>query len=541
MKITFYGAARTVTGSCHMVEACDKKFLIDCGMFQGRLTDQMLNYENFPFNINEVDFVILTHAHIDHSGRIPKLYKAGYTGEIYATNATMDLCRIMLPDSGHIQEKEIEWVNKKRRRAGKKETEPMYTAQDGLDALKLFHGINYDEEIRINENLSFRMIDAGHMLGSAIVEITITEDGKTERLVFSGDLGNTDMPIIKDPTYIEGADYLVMESTYGDRVHGRLEDQSDEFIDILLKTVDRGGNVIIPSFAVGRTQEILYEINRYAAMKGIGDKISKIPVYVDSPLAVNATNIFMENPEYYDDEALRYLLKGDNPLEFPNLHFISTAEESKALNEDLTPKVIISASGMCEVGRIKHHLKHNLYRPECTVLFVGFQAEGTLGKKIQSGEKIVKIFGEEIAVNAEIRSLDAFSGHADKLGLIAWVDKMVEKPKAIFIVHGEYTGQQALKNELTEKFKINCIIPDYKETYTKDGVLVESTNTEYQSTRFDILELLSFLKEDVDNMTNTVKAEIKHNGSENDLVQIKKKLNELKESLSNIKTMKYDK
>lgn len=541
MKITFYGAARTVTGSCHMVEACDKKFLIDCGMFQGRLTDQMLNYEEFPFNINEIDFVILTHAHIDHSGRVPKLYKAGYTGEIYTTNATVDLCRIMLPDSGHIQEKEIEWVNKKRRRAGKKETEPMYTAQDGLDAVKLFHGINYDEEIIINENLSFRMIDAGHMLGSAIVEITVTEEGKTERLVFSGDLGNTDMPIIKDPTYIEGADYLVMESTYGDRVHGKLEDQSDEFIDILLKTTDRGGNVIIPSFAVGRTQELLYEINRYAAMKGIGDRVSKIPVYVDSPLAVNATNIFMENAEYYDDEALRYLLKGDNPLEFPNLHFVSTAEESKALNEDTTPKVIISASGMCEVGRIKHHLKHNLYRPECTVLFVGFQAEGTLGKKIQTNERIVKIFGEEIAVNAEIRTLDAFSGHADKLGLIKWIDKMLEKPKTIFIVHGEYTGQQALKNELTEKFKINCIIPDYKETYTKDGILVEATNTSYQSTRFDILELLSFLKEDVDNMTNTVKTEIKHNGNENDLVQIKNKLNELKESLSNIKTMKYDK
>ncbi len=539
MKITFYGAARTVTGSCHMVEACGKKFLVDCGMFQGRLTDQMQNYEDFPFNINEIDFVILTHAHIDHSGRIPKLYKAGYTGKIYTTTATVDLCKIMLADSGHIQEKEIEWINKKRKRAGKKETEPMYTAQDGLDSMKLFEGVNYEDEIKISDDLSFRLIDAGHMLGSAIVEVDLKEDGEEKKLVFSGDLGNTDMPIIKDPTFIEGADYLVMESTYGDRLHGNIEDQSDTFIQILLDTVERGGNIIIPSFAVGRTQELLYEINRYAAMKGVGEKIKKIPVYVDSPLAVNATNIFIDNPEYYDDDALRYLLKGDNPLEFDNLHFVSTAEESKALNEDRTPKIIISASGMCEVGRIKHHLKHNLYRPECTVLFVGFQAEGTLGKKILSGEKIVKIFGEEIAVNAEIRYLDAFSGHADRDGLLNWIDKMTTKPKHIFIVHGEYSAQQALKGYIFDKFNISSTIPDYKESYNEKGELIGSTKSTYQSTRFDILELLSFLKEDVDKMTNSVKSELKHTGDENDLAQIREKLNELKNSLSDIKSSKY--
>jgi metallo-beta-lactamase family protein len=467
MNITFYGAAKTVTGSCHLVETCGKKFLVDCGMFQGKLTEQMLNYENFPFNVNEIDFVILTHAHIDHSGRIPKLYKQGYTGTIYATNATVDLCSIMLPDIGHIQEKEIEWVNKKRRRAGKKESLPMYTAQDGSDSMKLFKGLEYDQTIVIDENISFKMIDAGHMLGSSIVLLDIKEDNKVKRLVFTGDLGNMDMPILNNPEYIDKADYLVIESTYGNRLHGEIKDQSAEFIDIILKTIERGGNLIIPSFAVGRTQELLYEINKYADLPETKNKLRKIPVYVDSPLAVNATKIFEDNPEYYDEEALKYLIKGENPLNFENLHFIVSPEESKALNEDPIPKIIISASGMCEVGRIKHHLKHNLYRPESTVLFVGFQAEGTLGKKIMSGEKLVKIFGEEIAVKAEIRSLDAFSGHADKNGLLAWIDKIQQKPSNIFIVHGEYAGQQVFRSEILNKFGINSIIPSLEETYNE--------------------------------------------------------------------------
>ena len=266
MNLTFYGAAKTVTGSCTMVEVAGNKFLIDCGMFQGKMTDQMLNYDDFPFDVNDIDFMILTHAHIDHSGRIPKLYKAGYANPIYATHATVDLCGIMLADSGHIQEKEIEWVNKKRRRAGKKENEPMYTAQDGIDSMKLFKGVDYNKKITINENISFTLVDAGHMLGSSIVLLDLTENGQTKRVVFTGDLGNKNMPIIKDPTYIEGADHLIMESTYGNRLHGKMEDQSDKFIDILLRTIERGGNLIIPSFAVGRTQEILYEINKYAIM-----------------------------------------------------------------------------------------------------------------------------------------------------------------------------------------------------------------------------------------------------------------------------------
>ncbi|MEG1705191.1 MAG: MBL fold metallo-hydrolase [Clostridia bacterium] len=537
MNITFYGAARTVTGSCHMVEACGKKFLVDCGMFQGRLTEQMLNYENFPFNVNEIDFVVLTHAHIDHSGRIPKLYKQGYTGPIYATNATKDLCSIMLPDSGHIQEKEIEWVNKKRRRAGKKETQAMYTSQDGIDSMKLFKGIEYEQKIVINDDISFTLVDAGHMLGSAFVLLDIRENGEIKRVVFTGDLGNSDMPILNDPKPIDRADYLVIESTYGNRLHGEIKDQSTEFIQIILDTIARGGNLIIPSFAVGRTQELLYQINKYADIPEIKDKIDKIPVYVDSPLAVNATRIFEENPEYYDEEALNYLLKGENPIGFENLHFIVSPDESKALNEDPTPKIIISASGMCEVGRIKHHLKHNLFRPECTVLFVGFQAEGTLGKKIMSGEKLVKIFGEEIAVNAEVRYLDAFSGHADKNGLLNWVDKMSQKPRNIFIVHGEYLGQQVFKNELLNKFGISAIIPSLEETYTLDGVLKETKAT-YNSTRFDILEELSFLKQDIDDVTNIVKSEIKHSTEGEDLHGIQAKLAELQDAIESLKSLK---
>lgn len=537
MKITFYGAARTVTGSCHMVEASGKKFLVDCGMFQGRLSEQIINYEEFPFDLSEIDFVILTHAHIDHSGRIPKLYKQGYKNTIYATTATLDLCSIMLPDSGHIQEKEIEWVNKKRIRAGKSPNEAMYTAQDGVDSLKLFKGINYDEDIIIDENIRFKMKDAGHMLGSAIVEIYIKEAGKEQKIVFTGDLGNTNMPIINDPEYVDSADYLVIESTYGDRLHGSIEDQSAKFIDIILKTIESGGNLIIPSFAVGRTQEILYEINKFLAIKGIGEKIKKIPVYVDSPLAVNATKIFEENPRYYDDDALRLLLAGDNPLDFENLHFVQSSEESKALNEDTTPKIIISASGMCEVGRIKHHLKHNLYKPNSTVLFVGYQAEGTLGKKILSGEKLVKIFGEEIAVNASIEYLDSFSGHADRDGLLNWIEKMQNKPKNIFIVHGEYESATAFKNHIYNRFKISSVVPGLGESYTLDGTLIEVKQDVFTMNKHDIYEILAALKTDVDVLTNRVKAKLKTDVELDDLTDVQTKLATLKDMVDVLKTM----
>ena len=377
--------------------------------------------------------------------------------------------------------------------------------------------------------------------GSAIIEIDIKEDGKIKRYVFSGDIGNDDLPIINDPTKIERADMLLVESTYGNRLHGNIKDQSGEFIDIITSTIERGGNIIIPSFAVGRTQDVLYELNKFSAIPEFKAKLDSIPIYVDSPLAVNATNIFKENPEYYDEETLQYLLKGDSPLEAKNLNFVISADESRALNMDPTPKIIISASGMCEVGRIKHHLKHNLYRPECTVLFVGYQAEGTLGKRILSGERLVKIFGEEIAVNAEIRSLDGFSGHADKNGILDWIGALKNKPEAIFLNHGEYDSQLGLKEAIIEKFGIeNVIIPCMEESYLGDGTPTKTVH-KYNSTRFDILEELSILKEEMDNITNVVKGELKNSLNEDELSKLKKQLAELKavtDKISGVKSKK---
>ncbi len=534
MNITFYGAAQNVTGSCHMVEVAGHKFLVDCGLFQGNLTNQMLNYEEFPFNVQEIEFVILTHAHIDHSGRIPKLYKAGYKNPVYCTTATKELCKIMLPDSGHIQETEIEWVNRKRMRAGKQPNEPIYTQQDAIDCLEIINGVEYNTRVKINENISFNLVDAGHMLGSAIVELFLTENGEEKKVTFTGDLGNMNLPIINDPQTIDGTDILVTESTYGDRLHSSISDQSSKFIQIILDTIRRGGNVIIPSFAVGRTQEILYEINKYLSDDSIKEELSKIPVYVDSPLAVNATKIFETQHQYYDEEALSYLLKGDNPLVFDNLHFSETSEESQALNTEMTPKIIISASGMCEVGRIKHHLKHNLYRPECTILFVGYQAEGTLGKKIINGEPLVKIFGEEIAVNAEIKYLDAFSGHADRDGILNWIAAMKKKPEQIFIVHGETDAQTVLKEYIEQGFKINSTIPAYQEQYDMNGTLLSDGKNSYKASRFNILELMASLKEEVDSMTNNVKRNLKSDVDADYLQVMVNKLKSVQDAINEV-------
>ena len=406
MNITFLGAAKTVTGSCYYLEMNNKKILIDCGMFQGNSGHKDMNFEPFPFNAEELDFVLLTHAHIDHSGRIPKLYKEGFRGEVIATKATVELCEIMLPDSGHIQEMEHEWLNRKRLRAGKPPIDPLYTYQDAMDCMSVFRKVHYDEYVTLPGNITARFRDAGHILGSSILELWINENGQETKLVFSGDLGNKDMPILRDPTIIDSADYLFIESTYGDRLHQSKENKISRFVDIILDTIDKGGNVVIPSFAVGRTQEIIYEINKQ--LSKYDEKIKKlfsIPVYVDSPLAISATEVFRNNLDCYDDEAKAYIENGDNPLDFPTLQFTKTPDESRQLNENNECKIIISASGMCEAGRIKHHLKHNLWRPESTILFVGYQAQGTLGRRILDGADKVKIFGEEITVNARIESI----------------------------------------------------------------------------------------------------------------------------------------
>lgn len=469
MKITFLGAAKEVTGSCYLVETENARFLVDCGMFQGGEVEDELNYQEFIFDIKDIDFVLLTHAHIDHSGRIPVLYKRGYRKRIYATKATVDLCRYMLPDSGHIQEMESEWKNRKRKRAGKPLRDPLYTAEEAEESISIFYGVNYGEVIEPAPHIKVRFNDAGHMLGSSIIEVWVNEKGKETKIVFSGDLGNKKVPLLRDVTPINEADYVLCESTYGNRIHEEVSDRAKKLMEIITRTIKRGGNVVIPSFAVGRTQEILYELHKERDLyKDEIEFLNNIPVYVDSPLATSITDVFAKHPECLDDETREYIEKGEMPLDFPNLHFTHSAEESKALNEIKTPMIIISASGMCEAGRIKHHLKHNLWRPECTVLFVGYQAKGTLGRKLLDGEKDVKILGEDIHVKAEIEYIESFSGHADQRGILEWISNFEKKPKKIFIVHGEDEAQEELADKIETHFGIETLIPSRYDVYDFD-------------------------------------------------------------------------
>lgn len=436
MKLIFVGAAHEVTGSCHYLNACGKHILVDYGMEQG-----VNVFENCKLPVAEagIDYVLLTHAHIDHSGMIPQLTARGFQGQIFTTEATADLCSIMLRDCAHIQMQEAEWKNRKaKRREGIEVSEPVYTMEDADAAIKQIVPCSYGREIELCEGIKIRFTDVGHLLGSASIEVWATEEGTTKKIVFSGDIGNKNQPLIKNPNYTEAADYVVMESTYGDRFHPESTlDYVAELASIIKNTMDKGGNVVIPSFAVGRTQEILYFLRKIKEARLVKGH-ENFPVYVDSPLAVEATNIFYKNEaNCFDQEAMRLVEAGINPISFPGLHLTITSEESKAINFDYEPKVIISASGMCEAGRIRHHLKHNLWRPECTVLFVGYQAVGTLGRALMEGLKEVKLFGETIYVRASIRGLAGMSGHADKNGLIEWVESFKEKPRRVFIVHGD--------------------------------------------------------------------------------------------------------
>lgn len=435
MKLRFIGAAHEVTGSCHLLEACGKHILIDCGMEQG---PDLYENQDLPVAASEIDYVLLTHAHIDHSGKLPLLVKEGFKGEIVTTFATSDLCSIMLRDSAHIQEFEAEWRNRKARRSGAELYEPMYTMQDAIDAVECFAPCEYEQRITLCDGIDVRFTDVGHLLGSACVEVWITENGDTKKIVFSGDVGNINQPIIKDPKTIKEADYVVIESTYGDRIHGEgIPDYIGEFTKILRETFAKGGNVVIPSFAVGRTQELLYFI-REIKERNLVPEYPEFEVYVDSPLAIEATNIFNKNmTECFDEEALELIKKGINPLKFPGLKIATTSEDSKMINFNDKPKVIISASGMCEAGRIRHHLKHNLWRKECTILFVGYQAAGTLGRRLLEHAEYVKLFGENIEVNARICSLNGISGHADKNGLLNWLSSFETPIRHVFVVHGE--------------------------------------------------------------------------------------------------------
>lgn len=548
MKITFLGATRTVTGSNFLVEAAGKKFLVDCGMWQGRAELEEQNREEFQFNPAEIDFMLLTHAHIDHSGRIPKLYNEGFKNKIYAHKATCDLCALMLPDSGHIQEMENQWKNKKRMRKGQKEVDPLYTAEDAARSLEIFEPVQYDEIIEITPEIHVRFNDAGHMLGSSIIELWVKEDGKETKTVFTGDLGNNDIPLLDSPTMIESADYLVMESTYGSRLHLKNEEKAELFLNIVSETLDNGGTVVIPSFAVGRTQEILYEINKLKETKDDEEfkrkykTLMKASVYVDSPLAISATEVFRENTNLFEEEVQEEIMKGDNPLEFPGLQFTRTADESKALNEDPRPSIIISASGMCEVGRIKHHLKHNLWNPKSTILFVGYQAPGTLGYNIVNGEKTVKIFGDEIAVNARIEYIEGYSGHADQEGLMNFIYSFIEKPKQIFLVHGEEESQDIFKAKVEEEAQIPVVIPQWGETYEldKNSDKVEVVNKiERRETantlRREIMQRLSKLRNEILDMEDYVKQDVQDaNLSDREVFAINERIKDLEKQILNI-------
>ncbi len=542
MNITFLGATRTVTGSNFLLEGAGKKIIIDCGLYQGKAKEERENYADFTYDVNEIDYMLLTHAHIDHSGRIPKLYVDGYRGPIIATKATCDLCAIMLPDSGHIQEMENVWQNKKRARVGKPELPPLYTAQDAIDCLEIFKPVSYDEIIQLDENISVRFNDAGHMLGSSIIEVWIKENGEIKKIVFTGDLGNNDIPLLDSPTMIDSADYVVMESTYGSRLHNRNDDKAELFLNIVAETLDKGGNVIIPSFAVGRTQEILYELNKLKEQRTDEEflkkyeKLMKATVYVDSPLAISATEVFRQNMDLFDEEVRKEIEQGDNPLEFPGLKFTQTVDESKALNDDPHPHIIISASGMCEVGRIKHHLKHNLWNPNNTILFVGYQAPGTLGAKIVSGEKKVKIFGEEIAVNARIEYIEGYSGHADQEWLLNFVYSFITKPKHIFLVHGELEGQKVLKEKIQQTIEIPVTIPDYGENYNlEETVKVVSkveTFDKYKFLRLEVIDRLTNLKEELNEMADIIKEDIfDEDTKDEDILEINAKIKELEQQI----------
>ncbi len=545
MKITFLGATRTVTGSNFLVEGAGKRFLVDCGMWQGKAEQEMENSQEFEFNPSEIDFMLLTHAHIDHSGRIPKLYNEGFRNKVYAHKATCDLCTLMLPDSGHIQETEVEWKNKKRKRKGEEPIEPIYTAEDAVRCLEIFEPVQYDQIIEITPEIHVRFNDAGHMLGSSIIEVWVKEGEKVTKTVFTGDIGNNDIPLLSPPTMIEDTDFLVMESTYGSRLHMRNDEKAQIFLDVVSETLDNGGTVVVPSFAVGRTQEILYEINKLKDEYGDDEEfrrkyktIMKAPVYVDSPLAISATEVFRENTEIFDEETKEEIMKGDNPLEFPGLKFTKTADESKALNEDQTPSIIISASGMCEVGRIKHHLKHNLWNPKSTILFVGYQAPGTLGYSIVNGAKTVKIFGEEIAVNARIEYIEGYSGHADQELLMNCIYSYIKKPKHIFLVHGEPESQDILADKIEEETKIGVTIPEFGETYELNDEIVMTHKIERRvnkTIKSEILQRLGKLKEELKDMEVYVNQDLQDESlRDEDIFRINEKIKDLEKQILNV-------
>ena len=544
MKIKFCGASTGVTGSCHLLTSGEHKILLDCGQFQGGKAQDALNYEKFPFEPSEIECVVLSHAHIDHCGRLPLLTKRGFEGKIYCTDATADLLSVMLKDSAYIHEKETEWKNRKAERAGREQVEPLYTIEDAEKALSLVSPILYDQQIEINSDMKIVFNDAGHILGSAITELWVTEDDKESKIVFSGDLGMEGRPILRDPTYIKKADYVIMETTYGNRIHKELGSGVGKLIEIILNTTRRGGNVVIPSFAVGRTQELIYELNRfYDSNNEYRKELDKIFVYIDSPMATTATEIFRRNAQVFDEETREYILKGDNPLEFKNLKFTRSSKESQDLNFNQEPKIIISASGMCEAGRIRHHLKHNLWNPKNSIVFVGYQGQGTLGRSLVEGIKMVTLFGEEIQVNAEIHNLEGFSGHADQNGLFAWLAHFEQKPKQIFLVHGEEESKKDFAKLVNEKLSYEPIVVMGNSEFELDmnkSEIVNMDSAREQAAEADkiqkVRDKLSSIHLDLEQILYSANLAVEENISDKKITLINNIIQELEKSTINLAT-----
>jgi metallo-beta-lactamase family protein len=459
MKVEFLGGVRTVTGSSTLLEKESLKWLVDCGMFQGGKELESRNWKINSYHAQELSSILLTHAHIDHSGLIPKIVKEGFRGKVICTKATLDLCEVMLQDSGNIQEMEAEWQNRKGKRAGKDEATPLYTVKDAEKSLRYFQTVNYNEEFHLADGVKVRFQDAGHILGSAIIEVWVEEGGEERKIIFSGDLGNFDQPFVRDPSFIEGGDILWLESTYGNRLHKSREETVQELLKIVQEAIAYQSKVVIPAFAVERTQDIIYTLGQFIRE----GSIPSIPIYIDSPLAISATEIFKRNSDCFDQETRDLLLGGENPLELPEIIYTRTTEESKAINEDPRPGIIVSASGMGDSGRIKHHLKHHLWQEASHIVFIGYQAEGTTGRRIIDGAKIIRIFGEEIAVKAHIHTLGGFSAHADQRGLLNWVSHIRNPKLMVFINHGEEKVSMELSRLISEQFHFKTTVPQWRE------------------------------------------------------------------------------
>jgi len=511
VTIEFLGGVRTVTGSATLFEKGGVKWLVDCGMFQGGKELESRNRNVQSYYPNELAFILLTHAHIDHSGLIPKLVKEGFQGKVICTRATKDLCEIMLQDSGHIQEMEAEWSNRKAKRLGRKEILPLYTLEDAKRSLQYFQAVDYGEIVTLGDGIKIRFQDAGHILGSSIIELWLEDEGKEKKIVFSGDLGGLDQPIVKDPSVIEEAHILWLESTYGNRFHKSRQETVEELLRIVKEAIHDQGKVVIPAFAVERTQDIIYTLGGFIR-EGL---IQEIPVYIDSPLAISATEIFKRNSDCFDDETKRLLLQGDNPFEPPWIIYTRSIEESKAINEDPRPGVIISASGMCDSGRIKHHLKHHLWQKTSHIVFVGYQAEGTIGRKIVDGAKSVRLFGEEVAVKAQVHTLGGFSAHADQKGLLEWLSHFKNPELEIFLVHGEEKVQMEFSKVIENQFHLKPYIPKWKEKkvlFTEEITLKSSTlpYEEEPHETYSIKESLSYLIKHFDRNYKKLRRKLKH-------------------------------